>query len=462
MASYRKYSGKVLDGRYRLEEPVGKGGMAVVFSATDILTGRRVAVKMLRESVSRDEQTVLRFINESRAVAMFNHNNIVKIYDVSVNDPCKYIVMEYVDGMTLRDYMDYKRPIDWRDAVIYIDQILRALDHAHLKGVVHRDIKPQNIMLLEGGYVKVMDFGIAKILNAKNVTITTDKAVGTVYYISPEQAKGKKIDSRSDIYSLGVMLYEMVTGKLPFVADSPYAVVVKQVSEQPVPPSQINPKIPLGLEQIILCAMQKDPADRYQSASQMLRHIRQFESDPTIVFVMRRPAPKTPTADVAIKRTEKAEKADDVGKILNEQTERHEHRVSRQVPPASEHAEAHNSQNGERAQGASSPRRVPQESVRRSGGAQYSNQAPQRTKYYAAPQTDRQREAARQQSSDPMSIASIIIVVLLFLVLALACALLILKLFSSDASVPLEYDMISECRSEIKMALSTAVGIRKA
>lgn len=457
MDSYRKYSGKVLDGRYRLEEPVGKGGMAVVFSATDILTGRRVAVKMLRESVSSDKQTVLRFINESRAVAMFNHNNIVKIYDVSVNDPCKYIVMEYVDGMTLRDYMDYKRPIDWRDAVIYIDQILRALDHAHLKGVVHRDIKPQNIMLLEGGYVKVMDFGIAKILNSKNVTITTDKAVGTVYYISPEQAKGKKIDSRSDIYSLGVMLYEMVTGKLPFTADTPYAVVVKQVSEQPVPPSQINPKIPLGLEQIILCAMQKDPADRYQSASQMLRHIRQFESDPTIVFVMRRPAPKTPTADVAIKRTEKADEAD---KQLEAQAERRDHRINRQVQqPRSEHIQSGAAQSRSQQSAPQAQRqRVQQESVRRSGGGTYNYQKPQHTKYYAQPQTDRQRAAAKSTASDPMSIASVIIVVLLFMVLALACALLILKLFSSDVSVPTVYAFEENAYSVAKGALSTVLG----
>ena len=291
MDAYRKYSGKILDGRYRLEQPVGAGGMAVVFSAIDTMTGRRVAVKMLRETAAADPQTLRRFINESRAVAMFNHNNIVKIYDISVDGPFKYIVMEYVEGMTLLDYMEFKKPIDWRDAVIYVDQVLRALDHAHMKGVIHRDIKPQNIMLLEGGYVKVMDFGIAKILDAQDQTLNTSAAIGTVYYISPEQARNKKVDCRSDIYSLGCMLYEMVTGERPFKAETPVAVVLKQINEQPVPPSQINPKVPLGLEQIILCAMQKNPADRYQSASQMLRHIRQFENDPTIVFVMRRPSP---------------------------------------------------------------------------------------------------------------------------------------------------------------------------
>lgn len=305
MDAYSNFIGKILDGRYKIEKPVGKGGMAVVFKAMDMLTGRCVAIKMLHKSDAENPQIVRRFINESRAVARFNHNNIVRIYDVSVDGPLKYIVMEYIDGMTLCEYMEYKKPLDWRDAVIYIDQILLALDHAHVKGVIHRDIKPQNIMLLEGGYVKVMDFGIAKLLDATDpTTIKTNTAIGTVYYISPEQAENKKIDCRSDIYSLGCMLYEMVTGKLPFTADTPLSVALKQIKETPVPPSQINPKIPLGLEQIITCAMQKNPADRYQSASQMLRHIRQFENDPTIIFVMRKPAPKTPTSDMAIKRTE--------------------------------------------------------------------------------------------------------------------------------------------------------------
>lgn len=304
MDAYSNFIGKVLDSRYKIEKPVGKGGMAVVFKAMDMLTGRCVAIKMLHKSDAENPQVVRRFINESRAVARFNHNNIVRIYDVSVDGPLKYIVMEYIDGMTLCEYMEYKKPLDWRDAVIYIDQILLALDHAHSKGVIHRDIKPQNIMLLEGGYVKVMDFGIAKLLDATDQTVRTNTAIGTVYYICPEQAENKKIDCRSDIYSLGCMLYEMVTGKLPFTADTPLSVALKQIKETPVPPSQINPKIPLGLEQIINCAMQKNPADRYQSASQMLRHIRQFENDPTIVFVMRKPTPKTPTSDMAIKKTE--------------------------------------------------------------------------------------------------------------------------------------------------------------
>lgn len=302
MDVFKKNIGEVFDGRYKINRTIGVGGMAIVYEATDLMTNKRVALKMLKDSISDNAQALRRFINESKAVAMLNHPNIVKILDVSVKTDHKFIVMEYIRGITLREYMNRKGTLDWREATEFISQILLALDHAHMKGVIHRDIKPQNIMVMEGGVIKVTDFGIAKIPNAETVTMI-DHAIGTIYYISPEQAKGKKIDERSDIYSLGVMFYEMVTGKLPFLAENSYGIMLKHISDTPTPPKKLNPKLPLGLEQIILCAMEKDVVNRYQSASQMLRHIYRIKKDPTTIFQKQTPAPRTPTAEVAIRRT---------------------------------------------------------------------------------------------------------------------------------------------------------------
>lgn len=281
-----KYIGQMFDNRYKIKRLIGSGGMAVVFEAIDTFSGRRVAIKMLKDAAANNTQAIKRFVIESKAVEMLDHENIVKIYGISVRGDHKYIVMEYLEGISLRDYMKTKGPLDWREAVAFIEQILAALDHSHMKGVVHRDIKPQNIMILERGVVKVTDFGIAKIPKAETLTMA-DKAIGTVFYISPEQAQSKKVDPRSDLYSLGVMFYEMVTGKLPFIADTPVAVILKHIKDKPLPPTQLNSKIPIGLEQIILCAMEKEPAARYQSASQMLRHLRRLKQDPTVVFVQR-------------------------------------------------------------------------------------------------------------------------------------------------------------------------------
>ena len=283
MEIYEKYVGLVFDNRYRIEKVIGIGGMAIVFKATDLLMRRTVAVKILRDEVAADEQSVKRFTNESRAVAMLSHPNIVNIYDVSVRENIKYIVMEFVEGITLKSYMQHREVLNLREIISYTTQILRALDHAHKKGIVHRDIKPQNIMLLKNGVIKVMDFGIAKLPNAETVTMT-DKAIGTVYYISPEQVSGSKSDSRSDLYSLGVLMYEMATGQLPFTAETPVSVALMQVNDEPVPPRQINPHIPQGLEQIILRAMEKDPEERYQSAEEMLSHLLKLRENPKIVF----------------------------------------------------------------------------------------------------------------------------------------------------------------------------------
>ncbi|MBE6612342.1 MAG: serine/threonine protein kinase, partial [Ruminococcaceae bacterium] len=227
MDTFEKYVGQVIDKRYRIIRVLGIGGMAVVFEANDLLMRRNVALKMLKDDIAKDTPSVKRFINESKAVAMLSHPNIVNIYDVSVKDDLKYIVMELIEGITLKNYIQKKGVLNYHEIISITEQILLALEHAHSKGIVHRDIKPQNIMMLKNGVIKVADFGIAKLPNAETLTMT-DKAIGTVFYISPEQASGKQIDRRSDIYSLGVTMYEMATGKLPFVADSPVTVAIMQ------------------------------------------------------------------------------------------------------------------------------------------------------------------------------------------------------------------------------------------
>ncbi|MBQ8510413.1 MAG: Stk1 family PASTA domain-containing Ser/Thr kinase [Clostridia bacterium] len=299
MDSFEKYVGQVFDKRYRIIKVIGIGGMAVVFEAIDMLMRRNVAVKMLKDDINNDQQAVKRFINESKAVAMLSHPNIVNIYDVSVKDNLKYIVMELVEGITLKNYILKKGVLSFHEIMNITEQILLALEHAHAKGIVHRDIKPQNIMMLKNGVIKVADFGIAKLPNAETVTMT-DKAIGTVFYISPEQASGKQIDRRSDIYSLGVTMYEMATGKLPFVADSPVTVAIMQVKNQPKPPREINPNLPIGLEQIIIGAMEKSPDNRFQSATQMLRHVAQVKSNPRTVFKMPRHDTSTGSSTVNV------------------------------------------------------------------------------------------------------------------------------------------------------------------
>ncbi len=275
--------GKKLDGRYEIEELIGVGGMANVYRAKDLKRDRTVAVKVLREEFLDNEELVRRFKNESKAIGLLSHPNIVKVYDVNFSDTVQYIVMEYIDGITLKDYIDRKRPLSWKDTVHFTVQILRALQHAHDRGIVHRDIKPQNIMLLEDGSIKVMDFGIARFSRSETRTIT-DKTIGSVHYISPEQAKGDITDAKADLYSVGVMMYEMLTGRLPFDSDSAVSIAIKQISDVPKNPREIVPEIPEALEEITLKAMAKDPALRYQSASQMLRDIDDFKKNPSIVF----------------------------------------------------------------------------------------------------------------------------------------------------------------------------------
>lgn len=283
---YKQYENNILDDRYIIDKLIGIGGMAVVFRARDtFLNNMTVAIKILKDDVAHDEVVVKRFKNESKAESMLKHNNIVAVYAVSTKGRIKYIVMEFLYGLTLKSYMAAKgKPLDFEEIVSYCAQILRALSEAHRNNIIHRDIKPQNIMLLENGRVKVMDFGIAKLPDAETITVT-DKAVGTVYYMSPEQAGGKKaIDSRSDIYSLGAMMYELATGQTPFKGETPLQVLMKHMQDEPVPPRQINPAIPVGLEQIILCAMSKEPTSRFQSADEMLSYLKRVQADRKIKF----------------------------------------------------------------------------------------------------------------------------------------------------------------------------------
>lgn len=287
MDQYNNYIGLTLDGRYKIKRLVGIGGMAMVFEADDLFRKTVVAVKILKEEFATDEVSVQRFINESKAVLMLSHTNIVKIFDVSVKGEHKYIVMEYIDGITLKTYMERKGALSVKETISYTTQILRALEHAHLGGIVHRDIKPQNIMLLPSGQIKVTDFGIAKLPDAKTLT-ATDKAIGTVYYISPEQAAGEKgIDRRTDLYSVGVMMYEMLTGKLPFDGENPVSIALKQINEEPKAPTEIVSTIPKGLEQIIMFAMEKDKDKRFQTATQMIDLLQKVKENPMVIFRQR-------------------------------------------------------------------------------------------------------------------------------------------------------------------------------
>lgn len=285
MFKYENFIGKVLDGRYKILELVGTGGMAFVLKAEDLVMNRIVAIKILNDEYNGNEQAETRFINESKAVAMLSHKNIVSIYDVAIYPDMKYIVMEYLDGITLREYLDNKGVLPWKEACVYILQILHALEHAHSKGVIHRDIKPQNVILLKNGEIKVTDFGIAKIPNTPSLTLT-EKAIGTVYYISPEQASGKETQFYSDLYSVGVMMYEGVTGKLPFTAESPLSIAMMQVSQEPQNPKEIVNTLPEGVCQIIMKSMQKDPLARFSSAHSMSKAIERILRSPEAVFLM--------------------------------------------------------------------------------------------------------------------------------------------------------------------------------
>ena len=275
--------GTKLADRYLIEELVGVGGMCNVYRAFDAEALQTVAVKMLRDEYAADEEYLRRFRNESRAINALSHPNIVKIYDVVLDAPNPYLVMEYVSGITLKEYIDRKKPLPGRTAANIAGLVLTALQCAHENGIVHRDVKPQNIMVTEKGEVKVMDFGIARFAMSQSHTIDGN-AIGSVHYISPEQALGGAVDQRTDIYSVGVILFEMLCGRLPFDGESPVSVALQQVEQNPKALRSLNPNVPVGLEQITLHAMAKNPDDRYADCGEMIADLRRWLADPKTTF----------------------------------------------------------------------------------------------------------------------------------------------------------------------------------
>ena len=284
-----QYIGRLLDNRYEILEIIGTGGMAVVYKARCHRLNRLVAIKILKDEFSRDEEFRRRFHAEGEAVAMLSHPNIVQVYDVSSSDTANYIVMELIDGISLKQYMEVKGVLNWKETLHFSMQIAKGLEHAHSRGIVHRDIKPHNVMVLKDGSVKVMDFGIARVMSKSNTL--TKEALGSVHYISPEQAKGGYTDSRSDIYSLSVVMYEMMTGRPPFDGESPVAVAIQHINGGAPKPSSLNPNIPVGMEQIILKGMALEPKDRYASATEMIQDMEEFRKNPAIDFRYQASAP---------------------------------------------------------------------------------------------------------------------------------------------------------------------------
>lgn len=290
-----QYIGKMLDDRYEILEPIGSGGMANVYKARCHRLNRLVAIKILKSDLADNADFRRRFHDESQAVAQLSHANIVSVYDVSTNPDREYIVMELIDGITLKQYMERRGRMDWRESLHFITQIMRGLSHAHSRGIIHRDIKPQNIMVLRDGSVKVADFGIACLANQGQTL--TQEALGSVHYISPEQARGDRIDARSDIYSAGVVLYEMLTGRLPFEGDSAVSVAIQHLSSVPLAPRDIDPSIPEPLELICMKAMNSDPNKRYASADAMIEDLEKFRRDPSVDMDYIRQELTAPAAD---------------------------------------------------------------------------------------------------------------------------------------------------------------------
>lgn len=280
-----QYIGKLLDNRYEILDVVGTGGMSVVYRARCRVLNRFVAIKILKEEYARDEEFRRRFYMESQAVAKLSHNNIVSVYDVSHTRGLEYIVMELMEGMTLKEYMQKKGRLSWQETLFFALQIARALSHAHSRGIIHQDIKPQNILVLRDGTAKVTDFGIASFAAPTNQeTRVVQEAIGSVHYISPEQAKGSTIDYRTDLYSLGVVMYEMLTGKLPFEGDTALAIVMQHISAMPLLPSEVAPGVPRGMEDIIMHAMCPAVNRRYASADEMITDLQRLKNDPNVTF----------------------------------------------------------------------------------------------------------------------------------------------------------------------------------
>ena len=295
------YIGRLLDNRYEILDVIGTGGMAVVYKALCHRLNRLVAIKILKDEFSRDQEFRRRFHAESQAVAMLSHPNIVSVYDVSRSGDVDYIVMELIEGITLKQYLEKKGRLNWRETLHFSMQIAKALEHAHSRGIIHRDIKPHNIMILKDGSIKVADFGIARIGSAQNTL--TREALGSVHYISPEQAKGGHVDCRSDLYSLGVVMYEMLTGRTPYDGETPVSVAIQHINGGATPPSELVEGIPRGIEQITMHAMEVNPDDRYASATEMLHDMEEFRKNPGMTFLyFGGVAPQTPVQQRPVQR----------------------------------------------------------------------------------------------------------------------------------------------------------------
>ena len=295
-----QYIGRLLDNRYEILEVIGTGGMAVVYKARCHRLNRLVAIKILKDEFAGDEEFRRRFHAEGEAVAMLSHPNIVQVYDVSSTEHANFIVMELIDGISLKQYMEKKGVLNWKETLHFAMLIAKGLEHAHSRGIVHRDIKPHNVMVLKNGSVKVMDFGIARVMSKTNTL--TKEALGSVHYISPEQAKGSWVDNRSDLYSLSVVMYEMMAGRPPYDGESPVAVAIQHINGGAPLPSSWNPNIPGGLEQIIMKGMALDLKDRYPSATDMLRDMEEFRKNPAIVFAFPKPTVSDATQPINLNR----------------------------------------------------------------------------------------------------------------------------------------------------------------
>lgn len=262
-------TGKIIDGRYEIIEEIGRGGMAIVYRAKCLVLNRYVAIKVLRPEYRDDQEFIKRFKIEAQSAGSLSHPNIVSIYDVGNEDDIEYIVMEYVEGITLKQYLSTKGTLPWKEAVDYASQICAGLEHAHKKGIVHKDVKPENVIITKEGILKITDFGIAKALNQGTIT-TGGLTMGSVHYFSPEQARGGFTDAKTDLYSLGILLYEMVSGKLPFEGENAVSIAMQHIEKEPIHPSVFNPSLPRSLEAVVLKAMKKEQSERYQTATQML------------------------------------------------------------------------------------------------------------------------------------------------------------------------------------------------
>lgn len=287
--------GTIVGHRYRVLDVIGSGGMAQVYRAVNLASRKVVAIKVLKDEFRNDAEFLRRFEREARAVLHLSHENIVRAFDVGETDGLPYIVLEYIDGRTLKEILDENGPMPPRIAVALVVQVLDALGAAHNAGIIHRDVKPQNVIVMQSGKVKLMDFGIAREVDANTVTFTGSTVLGSVHYLSPEQAKGQPVTEGSDLYSAGIMLYEMLTGHVPFEGDNSVAIALKHISDMPKPPADLNPKIPPALNDVVMRALNKDLNRRYQSANEMSAHLRRSLKEPTGDFARFAPTPKPVT-----------------------------------------------------------------------------------------------------------------------------------------------------------------------